>query len=289
MSNSLMLARDAFLSRFPEKQIALDGRDWGLIDTDPHGGSDRPAFLFLPGTLGRADVFFQQIDALAPQFRVLAVSYPDSGGVPEWSASLPHLLRAHGIATAAVLGSSLGGFLAQYFAAGHPELVSHLFPGNTLADVGAPRTHPPYNSDLWNAPIEELRAGFARGMGAWKQAHPDHAEMVDFLLTEANGRILERELRARLDAIKTGPVLPPLSNAADSATTIETLDDPLIVPPMREAVRARNAPAAAFRFLWGGHFPYLLRPALYTNILRSRLGLEPLAPEWTLNDGVYEA
>ena len=124
MSNSLMLARDAFLSRFPEKQIALDGRDWGLIDTDPHGGSDRPAFLFLPGTLGRADVFFQQIDALAPQFRVLAVSYPDSGGVPEWSASLPHLLRAHGIATAAVLGSSLGGFLAQYFAAGHPELVS---------------------------------------------------------------------------------------------------------------------------------------------------------------------
>lgn len=289
MTNSLMLARDAFDSRFPEKQIVLDGRDWGLIDTAPGTDADKPAFLFLPGTLGRADVFFQQIAALAPQCRVLAVSYPDSGGVVEWAASLPHLLAALGIARTAVLGSSLGGYLAQYFAARHPELVSHLFAANTLHAVAEAVQRPPYSSDLWKAPIAELRMGFALGMNAWKAAHPEQSEVVDFLLAEANGRIPEPELRARLDAIKTGPVLPPLSNSAETATTIESLDDPLIPPPMRAAVRARNAPAAHFRFLWGGHFPYLLRPALYANLLKARLGIEPLSPDWVLNDGVYEA
>jgi len=285
MTNSLMQARDAFLSRFPEQRIELEGRDWGLIDT----GGTGEAFLFLPGTLGRADIFFAQIEALAPHRRVLSVSYPDSGGVPEWSASLTLLLARLGIARTAVLGSSLGGFLAQYFAAQHPGLVTHLFPANTLADVGAPRTHLPYSLDLWHAPIEDLRAGFETAMSAARAAYPDWAEMFDLLLAEAGGRILENELRARLDAIKTGPVLPPLSNTADSATTIESVDDPLIVPPMRDAVRARNAPAAAFRFLWGGHFPYLLRPALYTNILKARLGLEPLSADWVLRDGIFQA
>ena len=285
MTNSLMQARDAFLSRFPEQRIEMEGRDWGLIDT----GGTGEAFLFLPGTLGRADIFFAQIEALAPHRRVLSVSYPDSGGVPEWSASLAVLLQRLGVARAAVLGSSLGGFLAQYFAARNPGLVTHLFPANTLADVGAPRTHLPYSLDLWHAPIEDLRAGFETAMSAARAAYPDWAEMFDLLLAEAGGRILENELRARLDAIKTGPVLPPLSNTADNATTIESVDDPLIVPPMRDAVRARNAPAAGFRFLWGGHFPYLLRPALYTNILTARLGLEPLSADWVLRDGIFQA
>lgn len=290
MTNALMTARDAFLSRFPEERMDINGRDWGLIDTGVRdGGGAGEVFLFLPGTLGRADVFFQQIEALSPHRQVLAVSYPSSGSVADWSASLLSLLDAKGVQKVALLGSSLGGFLAQYFAAENPDRVTHLFAANTLHSVEGIDTRPPYASDLWAAPIEELRAGFAMGMNAWKQVHPDHAEMVDFLMTEAAGRIPEAEMRARLDATKRGPVLPPLSNTADNATVIETLDDPLIPPPMREAVRARNAPAPAFRFLWGGHFPYLLRPALYSNLLMARLGIEPLSPDWTLNDGIYEA
>ncbi|PWE29534.1 hypothetical protein C4N9_07240 [Pararhodobacter marinus] len=294
MSNSLMAARDAFLSRFPEQRIEIDGRSWGLIDTGVPGGEDGdaagPCFLFLPGTLGRADVFFHQIDAMAPHLRVIAVSYPESGGVVEWAAALPGLMERLRVGQAAVLGSSLGGYLAQYFAAERPDLVAHLFAANTLHSVDGIDQRPPYSSDLWNAPIDELRAGFAAGMNAWRAAHPDHADMVGFLLTEAEGRIPEREMRARLDAIKTGPVLPALSNTADAATVIEASDDPLIPPPMRDAVRARNRPAPAFRFLWGGHFPYLLRPDLYTNLLLARLGIVPLSAEWTkAEDGVFQA
>ena len=138
MTNALMSARDAFLTRHPETRITLQGRDWGLIDT----GGDREALLFLPGTLGRADVFFRQIEALAPHRRVLAVSYPASGGVVEWAQSLGVLLDRLGIARVAVLGSSLGGYLAQYFAATQPARVSHLFAANTLDGVCLLYTYP---------------------------------------------------------------------------------------------------------------------------------------------------
>ncbi len=285
MPNALMKSRDAFLARHPEIRIALDGRDWGLIDT---GGAGE-VVLFLPGTLGRADVFFQQIDALAPHMRVLAVSYPASGGVVEWSASLVTLLDRLGIARVAVLGSSLGGYLAQYFAGTNPGRVRHMFAANTLHAVDEAARMLPYSLDLWASPIADLRAGFSRGMTAWLQAHPDHADMVDLLLTEAGGRILEPELRARLEAIKTGPVLPPLANTAANATVIESADDPLIPAPMRAAVRARNAPAPAFRFGWGGHFPYLIRPDLYSGLLLARLGIAPMPAEWVQADGLFTA
>ncbi|MCB1359909.1 MAG: alpha/beta fold hydrolase [Rhodobacter sp.] len=286
MTNSLMAARDAFLARFPESRVDLDGRDWGLIDT----GGTGAVFLFLPGTLGRSDVFFQQIEPLAADMRVLAVSYPDSGGVIDWAASLVTLLDRLGIGRVCVLGSSLGGYLAQYFAGTYPDRVQHLFAANTLHEIVEAAHRPPYSLDLWTAPIEDLRKGFHLGMTAWVQAHPDHAEMVEFLLTEADGRIPEPELRARLDGIKTGPDLPPLSHEPGAATVIESADDPLIPPPMRAAVRARNAPAPAFRFAWGGHFPYLIRPALYTGLLRARLGLAPLPADWqSTDDGVMQA
>lgn len=285
MTNTLMQARDAFLARHPEVRVPVNGRDWGLIDT----GGDAPAFLFLPGTLGRADIFFQQIDALAPHLRVLAVSYPADGGVPEWTEGLIALLDSLALAQVAVLGSSLGGYLAQYFAGHHPGRVSHLFAANTLHSVAGVAQRPPYASDLWHAPISELRAGFAQAMQAWGSAHPEQGDMVDFLMAEAAGRIPEGEMRARLAAIKDGPELPAVALGADRTTVIDGQDDPLIPPPMRAAVRARLAPCVAFRFLWGGHFPYLLRPALYSGLLLARLGLDPLPADWAQSEEGYEA
>lgn len=284
MTNPLIAARDAFATKHPETRISLNGRDWGLIDT----GAGSQTLLLIPGTLGRADIFWQQIEALVPHLRVLAVSYPDAGGIADWCADLLALLDEKGIEQAAVLGSSLGGYLAQYIAGQAPARVSHLFAANTLHSVEGLETRPPYSADLANAPIETLRAGFSMAMAAWGESHPDQADLVEFLLAEVGGRILEGEMRARLSALKHGPELPAISLPGAALTTIESTDDPLIPPPMRDAVRARLPGAAGFRFLWGGHFPYVLRPQLYTNLIAARLGLEPLAPEWTMNE-VLEA
>ena len=44
---------------------------------------------------------------------------------------------------------------------------------------------------------------------------------------------------------------------------------------MRDEVRAVLEPAVAYRFESGGHFPYIVRPKLYTVILEEQLGLVP--------------
>jgi maspardin len=269
MTNPLIAQRDRFAASHPEKRIDLNGREWGLVEA----GSAGPALLLIPGTLGRGDIFWQQIEALSDRAHVLSVTYPATGGILEWTADLVLLLDQRGIEKATVLGSSLGGYLAQAIAAAHPARVESLIAANTLCSVGKVRQMPPYSSDLDGAPIEELRAGFGRGLTAWAQSHPDQADMVELLLAEVGGRIPEAELRSRLNGLKHAPDLDAVTLPSSKVATIEGADDPLIPLSMRDDVRARLQPAVAYRFETGGHFPYTVRPDLYTAILEERLGL----------------
>lgn len=275
MTNDLIADRDRFAAAMPEQRITLNGRDWGYVDA----GSG-PALLLIPGTLGRCDIFWHQIEALKDRLRIVAVTYPATGGVADWAQDLVALMDQLGIEKATVLGSSLGGYLAQYIAGVAPDRVERLVAANTLHSAIGIDQRMPYKLDLMAAPIDDLRAGFGMGLGAWKDAHPDQADLVDLLLMEVGGRILEPELRARLNALKTGPELPPPGLPAEKIVTIEADDDPLIPPEMRAAVRARLSPSVAYRFLSGGHFPYVARPAEYTALLEQVMGLEVTGPDW---------
>jgi maspardin len=271
MTNALIEARDRFSAKHPEQRVILNGREWGVVEV----GAEGPVLLLIPGTLGRGDIFWQQMEALENRARILAVTYPTTGGVEEWTVDLIALLDARGINRATILGSSLGGYFAQYIAAVHPERVEKLIAANTLYDTTPAKQNPPYISDLDAAPIDELRAGFGRGLSAWADSHPDQREMIELLLAEVGGRIPEAELRNRLKGIKFAPALPPVGISSEKIVTIEGADDPLILLFMRDQVRAALKPSIAYRFESGGHFPYTVRPELYTAILEEQLGLVP--------------
>ncbi|MDQ0313608.1 alpha/beta fold hydrolase [Amorphus orientalis] len=276
MTNSLIADRDAFSREHPEARDDLNGRDWGVLEVGDRG----PALLLVPGTLGRGDIFWQQMRALMDRVRIVAVSYPATGGVDEWADDLATLLDRRGIDRATVLGSSLGGLLVQFLAARHPDKVERLLPANTLVSTDAARSRPPYTSDLDTAPIEELRAGFAIGLGQWGATHPEQADLVELLLGEVSGRISEPELRSRLKGIKTAPPRPDLPFPKDRIATIEGDDDPLITAEIREEARALLQPGTAYHFSWGGHFPYVVRPDLYVSLLETELGLPLTGEAW---------
>ena len=275
MSNPLLADRDRFSRAHPETRMQLNGRDWGVIDVG-HG----PVLLLIPGTLGRADIFWQQIEALSDRLRVVAVSYPATGDIAEWNDDILALLDSLGIDTACVLGSSLGGYLAQYLAGNNPQRFPRLIAANTLHSVAGLDTRMPYALDLQAAPIEDLRAGFGNGLKAWAKEHPDQENLVDLLLKESGGRILEPELRARLSALKFGPDLPPVPHDKAAIVTVDADDDPLIPAEVRQAVRERLSPGVAYRFRHGGHFPYVVRPADYTAMLEQVMGLAVTGPDW---------
>jgi len=287
MSNALIYQRDALAARFPEKPFIRQDRRWGLLDTGPvaAGQGTTPALLLLPGTLGRGDVFFHQIDALAPQIRVLAVSYPARGKLTAWLSDLTAIIEAQGLDKVAVLGTSLGGYIAQMLAATRPEKVSHLFAANTLPSVRELPHRRPFSLDLWRAPIADLRAGFGDTLVDWRASHPSEADLIDLLMAELNGRIPEPELRARMDVLKGADELPECPLPADDVTLIDAEDDPLIPLQWRQRLRGQLDAGAAFRFQTGGHFPYLAHPSQYTAVIRYRLGLDPRAPGWVRGNG----
>jgi len=276
MTNRLIAARDRFAASYPEQRTTVGGREWGYT----RAGGAGPALLLIPGTLGRGDIFWQQIEALHDRARIVALTYPRSGGIVAWAADLAELCERLGLDRVTVLGSSLGGYLAQYFVATHSDIAERLIAANTLHSASDVAARPPYSSDLDNAPIEELRAGFGRGLGLWRESHPEQAELVDLLMAEVNGRIPEPELRTRLNALKHAPELPPVEFPPERIATVETADDPLIPKPMRKAVRARLNPSIAYRFEWGGHFPYVTRPGLYLSLLEEQLGLAITGEGW---------
>jgi maspardin len=276
MTNDLITARDAFLSRTPEGRIRVSSRDWGAIRVGKNG----PALVLIPGTLGRADVFWQQITALSGRARILALSYPASGGIADWAGDIATMIGDQGLQGAVVLGSSLGGYLAQYVTATYPELVSGLVAANTLASTKGIDQMPPYKYDLINTPIDALRAGFSGGLANWLDKDNPYRDLAELLLAEVGGRIPEAELRTRLQALKSAPELMAQTLPGVAIHTVESDDDHLISPPMRTALREALKPGRSFRFRAASHFPYVTNPDDYTALLCEVLGLEASGTHW---------
>ncbi|WP_137700894.1 alpha/beta fold hydrolase [Marimonas lutisalis] len=276
MMQTLIEKREAFTQEHAEEPRPRGGRHWGMIRT----GEDGPALILLPGTLGRADIFFHQTRALAGRARVVALSYPGSGTLEDWAADVAGFARDEGMENAVLLGSSLGGYVAQRAVAEFPQVFGGLVAANTLASVQGIGTVPPYALDLDAVPIDDLRAGFLNGLAALRDAPGVVGELAALLVREVEGRIPEDEMRARLKALKHALPLPEQSLSPDRIFTVESGDDHLITPEMREAVRAALRPARAFRFETGTHFPYLTHPESYTGMLEEVLGLAAPGAHW---------
>jgi len=276
MTNPLIAARDAFLAKTPEKRVVVNGRDWGAIRV----GNSGPALVLIPGTLGRADIFWQQIMALKDDAQILSLSYPATGGVDDWAGDIAQMIEAEGFEDVTVLGSSLGGYLVQYLAAQYPAHIKGLVAANTLMSAKGIDQRPPYSFDLINTPIDDLRAGFTNGLKNWADPANPYSDLSGLLLAEVAGRIPEAELRTRLQALKTAPVLAAQSLGSDAIFTVESDDDHLIPPEMRAALRATLKPDRAFRFRVASHFPYVTQPDAYTAMLCEVLGLDVAGPQW---------
>jgi pimeloyl-ACP methyl ester carboxylesterase len=265
--NSFNERRDAFSAKHLERRVTVNQRDWGVLKL----GNTGPKLILLPGTLGRADIFWQQIEAMHGRAQILALSYPDSGGLADWAADVAALMAKEHMQGAVVLGSSMGGYLAQYLAATQPALFTGLIAANTLASVHGVDQTMPYVLDLDATPIADLRRIFTTGLANWATPHPN-AALAALLLGEVKTRITGAEMKARINVLKYAPELPAPQLPQSRTFIIDAGDDHLISASMRADLRAA-LPAKAFHFPTGSHFPYVTHAAQYTTILEEVLGL----------------
>jgi pimeloyl-ACP methyl ester carboxylesterase len=243
-----------FLAWWPqpkaERRIATRQGETFVIE---HGSDGAPAVVFLHGSASNALVWLRDAAAMGPHFKTYAV---DMIGEPGLSAEarpplasgayvawLDEVLAGLGVERCALVGISLGGWLALEYATHRPERVSAmalLCPGG----VGRHR-----NILIWALPLLMLgpwgRQMFMRIIGSPKPVADAPPALKAFLDFNAEIHAHFRPRRERL---------PRFSDAALQRLTMPVLAilgarDAFIDAPGTRARLAANLPQADIRWL----------------------------------------
>ncbi|HEU5019242.1 MAG TPA: alpha/beta hydrolase [Pseudolabrys sp.] len=248
-------------SRMGTAEIA--GRVWPFIDT----GGTGPVLVLLPGSVGTCEVFFKQIAALDGPFRVVAVSYPAEPDPARLADGLAGLLDRLRIEQANVLGSSFGGYWAQYVALRHGARVEKLFLGNIFVSPNELFAKPLFDPEwIRNTPAALIQQAWLERV---EQA-PD-SELKQLQLDMLSGRQEADNLKARFLGVVTARLCPPLPLAPSQIVVIDCADDPIIPPASRQAVRDHYPGAAHCALPSGGHYPHVLNSEAYNAAIRQQL------------------
>lgn len=230
-------------------------------------GPGRPPWMvFLPGLLGD-EHSFQRVTALLADHGVTSVrtAYP-------WRSFTLHTY-AHDLLArlphdpVVLVGTSMGGYLAQLLATLAPVRVQGLVLVNTFASsaevMGRVRwlVRTPWLPGGWLK--KQLRKGLTPD-------HFGHDPVVEAQVRDVLERLPARALRARLRALARQGRLPPHPDRVPAVVCF-TEGDPTVSNAQRMALLKRVHPLYVYEFSAGGHFPYLAQPARFHDVLLTAL------------------
>lgn len=231
------------------------------------GGSGKP-LLLLHGMGGTSDFWWQQFLHYQNQFTVIAPTYPAVNTLEELSAGILAILDKEGLTDVTVIGTSLGGYLAQYLTAQNPNRFSKVILSNTF---------PPNNILLAKNRWQGLALRIAPEWLVWKIYKGGLEKMVIpasnnsplvalFTLSLAYGEMSQAQLIGRYECVMekfetVKPKVPTMILEADN--------DPLVPAEVRELLKKQYPNAKIETLHKVGHFPYLSDAALFHKAIDS--------------------
>lgn len=244
-----------------------------------HRSGSGPALVMMH-CLGMTHHLWDCIGGLADRFTLLAYDFPGHGetplprapyGIEELSEQLAALLRREGIQKAHIMGISLGGLVAQCFAATHPDMTDHL----VLCD-----TTPRYTDDarrMWVVRADAARKDGAASLlptiekiwftEAFVAANPPAVRLVrdTFQACSGEGYALACEALGAADLLALGPRIKAPTLVICGAEEGQAFKDAALW--LRDTIagaRLEMIPSA-------GHATVLEQPELVERLLRDFL------------------
>lgn len=262
-------ALKTFRAEHPAKLLNVNGVTWEYLAF----GEGQEAIVFLHGTTGAYDIWWQQMQELQDRYRVVSVTYPAVNTLEKLSEGILAVMDTEKIQRAHIVGTSLGGYLAQYMVAQHPYMAlsvvfSNTFPPNDIlaAKNKAIGTAVPYLPE-WMV-MAVLRDSIIKSI---YPASGNNEMTLAFLTEIVSGRMSKAQVYGRYLCDVEPITAPNVTALKISALIIEADNDPLVEKALREQLKA-TYPTVPVRTLSSGHFPYLNRSTGFTGIISDFIG-----------------
>ncbi len=251
----------------PLKTVEHSGLYWPYLAT----GNGPETLLFLHGMGGAYDIWWQQIEAMQADFRIISITLPAVNSLEDAADGIDAILEAEGVGRFNLLGTSMGAYIAQYYLSRHPERLDKVVFGNTFPpneiyrrENGGLRKLVPWLPE-WLV-MQQFRANISKTVSPAS----GHSPLVEaYLLEQYSGLMSKKQFIGRFDivldsfAIGRGPEHQKIPKLI-----IDSDNDPLVPPELRTRLRRAYPEARVHTFSGTGHFTYLNEPGAYSEVLR---------------------
>jgi pimeloyl-ACP methyl ester carboxylesterase len=213
---------------------AVNGTEISYADT----GGDGPVVVLSHGILMDQSMFAPQVQALAPEFRVIAWDQRGHGGTPArgpfsyWDSArdLLGLLDHVGIQRAVLGGMSQGGFVSLRAALLAPDRVRALILIDTQAGLEDPAVAGAYEQlhEVWREqgprPVQDVVSSIIMGPGQWDDWYAKWAALGIEDVTPAFRCLMDRDdLTGRLGDIDCPALI--VHGSADAAIPLAKAEE----------------------------------------------------------------
>lgn len=256
----------AFRVDYPLQTLEVGGLNWEYVVA----GNGPQTIVFLHGMTGSYDIWWQQIEALQADYRVIAMTYPAANSLASLEEGVLAILDREGVTQFNVVGTSLGGYFAQYLLSRHPDRIekavfANTFPPNDLIKQknGTIGGLIPYLPE-WLV-MNVLRGSF--GASIYPASGEDELTLA-FLNEISYGRMHKGQVAGRYRCVVEK--FEPPAKTTVPILIVEASNDPLVELALREQLKA-TYPNAQVVTVENGHFPYLATPDFYTRQVKDFL------------------
>jgi len=263
-----------FRSWVPMKKVSITEsqrheRTWTYYE---YGPKEADTVVLLPAVSGHPTSFYRQFTSLCPKgYHLLAVSYPSYDSVEGLVKGMAKFLDAIEVDKIHLVGTSLGGYVAQVFSFQYPLRVLSLCLNNTFADTDYYVQNAPCAAAFVLMPTFMLR-------GIVLQNYPTEAQESNIahsidLMVEQLEMLSGRELASRLTInCSAGPKMIgnfPLPDR--KITIIDSTDHSALPEKVLSGVYKAYPKAKTCELKSGGNFPYIARAEEFNLFLEVHL------------------
>lgn len=254
------------------KNIMVNGVKWHYYA----GGSGNKTIFFIHGMGGSYDLWWQQIVAFEKDYKVISYTLPESiNSLKKASEGILKILEAEKVDKFYAVGTSMGGYIAQYLVSIIPWRIEKAIFGNTF---------PPNNliakeNETKSKVIPYLPEMIISKLGEKK--------LNEEIIPAAKNSPLLKAFLMSLPFSKNqfinrySVVIDKFTAFPDNYNTkripkliIESDNDPLIQAKLQNKIKKLYANAEVYTFHNEGHFPYINASEEYNNVLRGFLTKE---------------